>query len=378
VPHITPTFILPPKNVAPLTTGTTIGSGVDLGLTFSELLAGEMQELTANPELVPKPDSTEDTQQSLLTELQNRMEQLAIGVIPFVPVARVSASSGSAPDATIPEAVMQATNTKITDGLIAVESEKNAGIALLAPTKTHVQFAEADEFVNLNPNPTSKTAEANVLKHEFAEKAPAPFSPKPVTSDTSTLAKETIHNDLSVQQLNNASPGLNEVQPTTIANISASNFAVGINNASNVTQTIHQRVGTPGWDQALGQKINWMVLGGQQSASLTLNPPDLGPLQVVIHVNNQHADATFIAHQPEVRAALESAIPKLREMLEQSGIQLGDCNVNSQTSQQQEFAHRQVNPGRLPGSVNNLASNVEVIRPSHSVSGGIGLVDTFV
>src|SRR5690606_997669 len=40
---------------------------------------------------------------------------------------------------------------------------------------------------------------------------------------------------------------------------------------------IAPRVGAQGWDQAVAQRMVWMVSGAEQSASLTLNPPELGP-----------------------------------------------------------------------------------------------------
>ena len=99
---------------------------------------------------------------------------------------------------------------------------------------------------------------------------------------------------------------------------------------------IAARVGTPAWDNQVGQKIVWMVAGGEQSASLTLNPPDLGPMQVVLNVTNDQADVTFTAAQPEVRQALEDAMPRLKEMLGESGLSLGNASVNAGMSEQQQ------------------------------------------
>ncbi|MBK4739301.1 flagellar hook-length control protein FliK [Noviherbaspirillum pedocola] len=93
-------------------------------------------------------------------------------------------------------------------------------------------------------------------------------------------------------------------------------------------------VGSSAWDNALGQKVVWMASGGEQSASLTLNPPDLGPLQVVLAVNNNHATVNFTAAQPEVRQALEAALPRLKEMMSDAGIQLGQANVGAGTQGQ--------------------------------------------
>lgn len=109
------------------------------------------------------------------------------------------------------------------------------------------------------------------------------------------------------------------------------------------------RVGTPAWDQQLGQKVVWMAAGGDQSATLTLNPPDLGPVQVVLTVTNDQADAAFMSAQPEVRQALEAAMPRLREMMSEAGIAFGSATVSAGTPEQQNNGERAA-PGERRGN----------------------------
>lgn len=137
-------------------------------------------------------------------------------------------------------------------------------------------------------------------------------------------------------------------------------------------------VGSKDWNQALGQKVVWLAKGAEQTATLTLNPPDLGPLQVTVNVSNNQATATFVAHQPEVRHALEASLPKLREMLGDAGIQLGQSTVSSGAqSQQGSFNEaRQSNGGRRAQSDNAIESVVHVSHVPTPASGS-GLVDTF-
>lgn len=159
-----------------------------------------------------------------------------------------------------------------------------------------------------------------------------------------------------------------------------------VNNLANVVAShagdhLAPQVGTPGWDQALGQKVTWMVAGEQQSASLTLNPPDLGPLQVVLNVTNSHADATFVAAQPEVRQALEAAMPRLRDMLSDAGIQLGQATVSSGSSGQQSgFDQQQSSSGarRMDVTTTQIDAPMQATGRVQSSVAGQGLVDTFV
>jgi flagellar hook-length control protein FliK len=138
-------------------------------------------------------------------------------------------------------------------------------------------------------------------------------------------------------------------------------------------------VGTAAWGHALGEKLVWMAAGNQQTASLTLNPPNLGPLQIVVNVTNDQATASFFSAQPEVRHALEAAFPRLREMMNDAGIQLGQATVSADTPQQQNSTpDRQAQriaplfPGADPGAPAALQTVQAPIRHA-----GRGLVDTF-
>lgn len=132
----------------------------------------------------------------------------------------------------------------------------------------------------------------------------------------------------------------------------------------------------------MGNKITWMATGGIQSASLTLNPPDLGPMQVVLNVHNQQADATFITAQPEVKQALEAAMPKLREMMDQAGIQLGQATVNTGMPNQQQGANGGQQQARSSSGAGGAGQEQDgeiaiTGAATATTTSGLGLVDTF-
>jgi flagellar hook-length control protein FliK len=140
------------------------------------------------------------------------------------------------------------------------------------------------------------------------------------------------------------------------------------------------RVGTPAWDQQLGQKVVWMAAGGDQSATLTLNPPDLGPVQVVLTVTNDQADAAFMSAQPEVRQALEAAMPRLREMMSEAGIAFGSATVSAGTQEQQNKGERAAAGERRDNGQGGGVSGGEIaIAPAAGGRGrsSLSAVDTF-
>ena len=137
-------------------------------------------------------------------------------------------------------------------------------------------------------------------------------------------------------------------------------------------------VGTTAWGQALGEKLVWMTAGAQQTASLTLNPPNLGPLQIVLNVSNDQATASFFSVQPEVRQALEAAMPRLREMMDEAGIQLGQATVSADTPRQNDTSGQ---PGqriasRFATPDEAAAAGLQAVQPPVAQSGR-GLIDTF-
>jgi flagellar hook-length control protein FliK len=177
-----------------------------------------------------------------------------------------------------------------------------------------------------------------------------------------------------------AQPAAAPIAPINVAPHSPASMQQVQAAAAAAADKLTPRVGSNNWDQALGQKVVWMVAGEQQSASLTLNPPDLGPLQVVLSVSNSQATINFTAAQPEVRQALENAVPKLREMLGDAGIQLGQANVSAGTpnNQQGGFGERQhASRGTGPKIDGDADTPVRTVRSQTITSGGQGLVDTF-
>lgn len=196
---------------------------------------------------------------------------------------------------------------------------------------------------------------------------------KQVAIDESVTAKSMLD---TAKEGNKDMAIKNMAIPASPHTLTQMNTSLPVQAAS--TNTINVYPGRAGWDQAIGQKVVWMVGAGEQSATLTLNPPDLGPLQVVINVQNDKADTTFISDNAEVRQALQDGIANLREKMSESGIQLGQANVSSGGQAQQEFHQAMQNraASRLDKSApisheENVASTKTLTRVAN------GLVDTF-
>jgi len=86
-------------------------------------------------------------------------------------------------------------------------------------------------------------------------------------------------------------------------------------------------VNSPRWPDQVGRRVRWLINGQVHSAELRLEPPQLGLIQVRIEIHDHQAQVHFDARHAEARAAIDAALPKLRELFAQSGIALGTMNV---------------------------------------------------
>ncbi|MEN8177462.1 MAG: flagellar hook-length control protein FliK [Pseudomonadota bacterium] len=98
--------------------------------------------------------------------------------------------------------------------------------------------------------------------------------------------------------------------------------------SAQLTLPVDVPVGQPGWDKAVGERIQWMIGSNIQNAEVKLTPPHLGPLEIRISVQNDQASVSFIAAQLPTREALEAALPRLREMFGEANLNLVDVDVS--------------------------------------------------
>jgi len=147
--------------------------------------------------------------------------------------------------------------------------------------------------------------------------------------------------------------------------------------AAHSTVTVNDMVGSSAWQTQVGATVVWMVNEHAHSAELKVNPPDLGPVEIRVSLTgDQHDQAAvqFIAPHAATRDALEAALPRLRDMLADAGIALGNASVGGQpryddssTTQQPDAADGTSSRRAAPATVTTLAAG----------TGNSALVDTF-
>ena len=133
---------------------------------------------------------------------------------------------------------------------------------------------------------------------------------------------------------------------------------------------VSNRVGTPDWSEAIAGRISLMVNQHISSARIHLNPPELGPIEVRVNINNDQASVQFTSPSSQVRDALEQSVPRLREMLEAAGFSLADSGVSDQGQQGSDGPEER--QGNSESGMEDESSAVVETRQA------IGLVDDYV
>jgi flagellar hook-length control protein FliK len=134
------------------------------------------------------------------------------------------------------------------------------------------------------------------------------------------------------------------------------------------------------WASDFGQKIVWLASNDRQAAQITLNPAQMGPIEISLNLEKGHATASFVSASADVREAIETALPRLREMFASAGIELGQTNVSAESFRQQAGSGNGYSGASQSSSDNAiLVAGSGAALPARAFAGrhGSGLVDTF-
>ncbi len=148
---------------------------------------------------------------------------------------------------------------------------------------------------------------------------------------------------LSANQNLNQNTALPQVTSTTVAQvIPLDKVNTSLNNASfSISKTtmslgVKTPVGKSGWNQNFSNQISMMVNNGVQHAKIKLNPMSLGPVEAMVKLSGETAVVNLSSLSLTTKDAMENAIPRLKEMLNENGFSQVDVNVSHQEKKEQD------------------------------------------
>ncbi len=283
------------------------------------------------------------------------------------------------------------TNQSTTDSIPAAQSNAiltNQSIESLLKTSSNTQNNIAPD-INSSVKDLKSSKHAIDIKESSLGSTPAVSSNTEATSQSVATTVNTSSNTQNAIASNMSRSGndLNIPSSATLLNNATIENQVGAdisklpisNNASTANYQISTNLYQPGWTEAFNQRVIFMGHNNINSASISINPEHLGPIQVQLQMNaNQQTSIHFVVNNPDVRQIINDSIQQLGAIFDQSGIQLGQTSVSSQSKNSE--GREQKAPRE---SVNNMTetANTDGNNSSNSSSTTItkhGLINTYV
>jgi flagellar hook-length control protein FliK len=185
---------------------------------------------------------------------------------------------------------------------------------------------------------------------------------------TDAAATAAPGRDGPMLRLPDATPA--SADPAQVTLSFAQNFKTDVPTSAPVERAIHVPVRDPAWPQAVAAEIHFLTDQKIEAATLRLSPEHLGPVEVRIDVHDNNVSVSFGAAHGDTQAALEQALPRLREMFAAAGLNLGQASV------QQEARRGSHNGSAAPASGADATDNADGAGPG--TVRAVGLVDEYV
>lgn len=242
------------------------------------------------------------------------------------------------------------------------------------------------------PEPPTRAAALSLAQslRDSSERLPLPELPKPPGLATVTSRDGQPEPGLDSLQPRPASPlpGQASVAQTAmqfsqvpLSPASPAAAAIDVTYTGTTQQTgdlLGTSVRDSAWGSQLNERVVMMANNQLKSAEIRLTPAELGPLRVQVAVDDGTAHVTFHAQHAVTREAIEQALPRLREMLAENGLSLGQADVSDRGVGEGNRDSDSENQGsELTAEDTNVAVTERDGQAPRSRTISNGMVDTF-
>jgi flagellar hook-length control protein FliK len=106
----------------------------------------------------------------------------------------------------------------------------------------------------------------------------------------------------------------------------------------------------------LQERVTSMLSINNKEAEIRLDPPEMGSMQIRIRSDAEQAQINFVVQNQQAKEALEQSLPRLRELLMQQGLELGESSISYGGSSPEQNEQQE---GQPQGQMANNSSSDE-------------------
>ena len=210
---------------------------------------------------------------------------------------------------------------------------------------------EATKLANTSDEEQTTLKSTDDKKANQTEKAISAFNPV-INHSVNAQAARTLTSaaELNAHQEQSFENTLNQLNTNTVQ---TQKSITAIN-----TETI--AIYRKDFANAVKDKVMVMINQKIQQVEIQLDPPEMGNIHVKVNLQNEQAAVQFVVQNQQAKDALEQNMNKLREMLAQSGVDVGDANIEQrQASEQNEqgFSQTGNNGTNVESAEDNFGEN---------------------
>jgi|GEM_PF-6041662 len=238
---------------------------------------------------------------------------------------------------------------------------------------------ETTIVANTGVEPSIDTRAREIAITVFSPSENSNSSSEIVTASIPWVSTTTDTADIPTSILNTPNLAINNNMPPISAavfpfpEVNLENKVV-ITPASLVTPNVHHN----DFEKDISVHLTWLTGQALSQAQIRINPPELGPLDVHLHLQDAQLRAAFFSEHAEVRQRLQDAVPTLQRFLETQGIDLKKIDIGQQAPGDQSMTHtKQFDTASVDTDVESTSASSVTFLSNGMHYQPLGLLDTW-
>jgi flagellar hook-length control protein FliK len=320
----------------------------------------------AKPDAVKSlENAVEGIEKQVNTSKQTQPENRTSVPDPQLTKSQITQSSESTQNSEVNKSNEKATQAAVTLNKNTLASNQST-TGNLSPDEANITQTKQDDKAQLAASLAEKNQQKLVAQPEVPNKDAVFVEDKGITNTKIAPSANRHLTDVS----GNVTQTPQHIIEQQSAEMLNPNVATEVTQSQKTNAQLHQETISlfrKDFTEAVKDKVMLMISQKLQRFDITLDPPELGNMQVRVNLQGEQAVVSFLVQSQQTKDALEQNMYKLRESLAEQGVDVGDANVEQQSQQSaNDEGSLAGNTSQIKGEVDNMAGANDVV--SHTLS----------